>query len=292
MKPSNYLYGFFGGFLGFLLASTLVLHDGWARLTKFREANPTTNASFYFGSFLLIPGLLFIGLLGSPFIAAYAAYICGKNETLQPLVNTLTAPYITEPGENRFLGNINAGMLMGYSSILLLTSFTLLNIMTGNAFGMLGAAGAALFSAFGVSQSSLLGSFFATVGLTYLGGLSGGALGAGSTFISDKCFGQPDLSAGAEPSYHELEELVPDNASTQTQTAALTDNANAQTQANSPTPRPSLFAYRWERKKTTPMDDLLANDDSEEEEETEQIYFGKADEQEGAKSPRAESPPL
>lgn len=271
MKLSNFLYGLFGALIGFIMASTLALHKGWTELINFRKKNPTTPMAFYFATFAIIPVLLFIGFLGSPVIAGLAAYRCGKEESLQSIIDILTEPYIENSDENPVYSKLNTGLLMGYSSVLALTSFTLLNMVTGNFFGVLGVAGAALFSLFGISQSTLLGAFFGTLGLAYLGGATGGAIAAGHTLIVNKYYA-PSTDGADDRPYFELREQIRQDSSAPVLEPLLSsppapEPANLHSQTTQP------HTNRWKLRDTLRMDPLDNTDSESEEEQEETIYF-------------------
>jgi hypothetical protein len=273
MTRSKFLYGFFGALLGFLFASTLALHEGWAHLEHFRkkrqsENRQATNSAFLFSTLALVPILLFIGFLGSPFISGYAAHRCRKDESLQPLIDTLTEPYLSYPGDSKIWTNLKTGMLLGYSTILVLTTFTLINLVTQNAFGMLGTAGGALLNTFGISQHSLLSAFLGTLGLTYLGGVVGGTLAAGSTYVGQQYFGWDAEDLANDRFRYELMESPtaspPELPNDITLTLEPTHQNRSENNPNQFPHLPPIFSHHWIKKQSKPMD-LMQNDDSDEE---------------------------
>lgn len=184
MTANQVVHGFLGGILGFAFSSPLVLHEGWMRMAKFREKNPTTRSIYYGATFLIFPILMLLGVLGSPLIGAYAAYQCYKESSLEPLIQTIKAPYQGNDPENRYDINISRGMLIGYSTVLTILSFTLINMAAGNVFGFLGMPGSAILSSMLPAKSSGIAAGFLSMALCYVGGLFGGFSAACYTAVT------------------------------------------------------------------------------------------------------------
>jgi hypothetical protein len=181
IKLNQATNGFFGGLIGLAFAAPLFIHWTWMETVKFRAQNPTTPFQFYYSLALFFPLSVIIGLICPLSALGYFGYRCYDEGSLEPIAKIIRAPYET-PATDTFTQyelNINQGLLIGYSLIICLMTFTLLNLVTGNIFGLLGAPGAAIATVFGLGKAGLFTTTLFTLGVSYLGGLFGG-LSAGA----------------------------------------------------------------------------------------------------------------
>jgi hypothetical protein len=181
IKLNQVTNGFFGGLIGLAFAAPILVHWTWMETVKFRVQNPASRFEFYLSAALLFPLSVLTGLICPLSASAYFAYLCYKDGSLEPIAKIIKAPYEALPSDETTQHeiNINQGMLIGSSFIVTLMSFTIINILTGNIFGLLGAPGAAIATVFGLGGAGLFTTTLFTLGVSFLGGLFGG-LSAGA----------------------------------------------------------------------------------------------------------------
>lgn len=177
MKLSKLTNGFFGGLFVLTFSAPLFLHWVWLKSAEHRRTHASTQLTYYTSTFFVFPLALLFGVLGFLPAAAYFAYQCGRNDSLAPIIEILSDPYRNLDDASGLEARTSGGMLLGYSFALTLMSFTLVNILTGGFFGVLGTAGAVLASAIGASSHSFLQVGLSTLLFSYVSGLLGGALG-------------------------------------------------------------------------------------------------------------------
>lgn len=268
MTPNQLLHGFAGGLVGLILAVPLTVHEAWMRMLNMQELHdkPITFKTFIFSTILIMPILLLIGVLGSPLIAAYAAYQCSKESSLEPIAATFARPYQENRQYTDYYHKIGHSVLAGYSLVLFFTGFAVLNILTGGAVSLLATPGIFMISLIGLNASSLVPCTIGALLIPYAVGL----LAGGATALN-------------EPHDHEFNEFGMEMTEIRSGYALLRNDDDSPPSSGSLTPF-------YDAQQTIPDDgEGVGAGASPDKEEEEIIYFG---ERGSPNSPPRTSPPV